>query len=161
MNAAKVLGISGVKNSGKTTLISKLIPAFQRKGYELAVLKHDGHSYDPEPQGTDTHAYYKAGASSWAIYDGEKFSFNQKRKMTSEDLLPFFKGADLVLIEGLKGSDYPKLELMRKINGRDPVCKEETVLAYVVDFPYEGTKTSFKFHEIEELTDFIIERLLK
>lgn len=160
MSAPKVLGISGVKNSGKTSLIAKLIPSLQKKGYEIAVIKHDGHRYDPEPEGTDTHTYYKAGATGWAIYDGEKFSFNQKKKMTADDLLPFFQGADLVLIEGLKGSDYPKFELMRKVNGTDPVCKEETVLAYVVDFPYGGPKTVFKFHEIDGMTDFIIERLL-
>lgn len=159
MSEPNVLAISGVKNSGKTTLISKIIDKLSALGYKVSVLKHDGHSYDPEPEGTDTHAYFEAGAHSWAIYDEEKFSFSQKSATTSERLLPLFKDSDLVLIEGLKNSDYPKLELMRKINGREPVCKHETVLAYITDFNFVADQPVFNFNDIDNICKFIVERL--
>lgn len=161
MNAPKVIGISGVKNSGKTTLISKLTAQLSGRGYRVSVLKHDGHNFDPEPIGTDTHIYSESGAQSWAIFDGEKFSFTERRKVAAEDLLPLFKGSDLVFIEGMKSSDYPKLELMREVNGTTPVCREETVIAYVTDFDYVSDRPVFNLNETDEICKYLIERLLK
>ena len=46
-----LLAISGCKNSGKTTLITKLIPKFCEKGYKVATIKHDGHDFQGDEIG--------------------------------------------------------------------------------------------------------------
>ena len=65
-----VIAVSGVKNSGKTTLIERLIPYLQYYGLQVAVIKHDGHSFQADPSDTDTGRFVQAGAIGTAIYDG-------------------------------------------------------------------------------------------
>ena len=61
---AAVIAVSGVKNSGKTTLIEKLLPALNARGVKTAVLKHDGHSFAADREGTDTCRFLAAGAAA-------------------------------------------------------------------------------------------------
>ncbi len=160
MSRLKILAVSGVKNSGKTTLIARLLPLLKEKGLKVSVLKHDGHSFNPEREGTDTKTYYDSGAYSWGIFDNGKFSFTKKERVNADRLFSLFEGSDLLILEGFKQSDYPKLELIRKTNGETPVCKSETVLAYVTDFPLEHFKPVFSFDELEALRDFIIKNVI-
>ena len=73
MSAQKVLAVSGEKKAGKTTLLEKLIPALARRGVRTAVIKHDGHGFYPDREGTDTNRVFAAGAVGAAVFDGEKF----------------------------------------------------------------------------------------
>lgn len=68
-----LFAISGVKNSGKTTLITKLIPILTEKGLKVATIKHDGHEFAPDVPGTDTWAHLQAGALGTAIFSDTKF----------------------------------------------------------------------------------------
>ena len=68
-----VVAVSGVKNSGKTTLITAMLPHLTAAGLRVAVIKHDGHSFLPDSPGTDTGRHLDAGACGTAIFDGEKF----------------------------------------------------------------------------------------
>src|SRR5699024_12796509 len=74
--------LSGVKNSGKTTLIESVLPLLSQAGLNVAVVKHDGHSFLPDPPGTDTGRFMAAGAAGTAIFDGEKFKRSEEH--TSE-----------------------------------------------------------------------------
>ena len=49
-----ILAVSGVKNSGKTTLIASLLSKLEQKGLKTAVIKHDGHEFEADIPGTDT-----------------------------------------------------------------------------------------------------------
>ena len=73
VNRPVVVAVSGVKNAGKTTLIQALLPQLTEAGLTVAVIKHDGHQFDPDPPGTDTGRFMAAGAAGTAIFDGEKF----------------------------------------------------------------------------------------
>lgn len=106
-----VLAVSGEKNSGKTTLIESLIPLITESGRSVAVIKHDGHSFEPDVKGTDTERFFSAGACGTAVYDGEKFMLVKKVQVDALELLKHFPDADLVLIEGLKYVDIPKLRI--------------------------------------------------
>ena len=64
----RIITISGVKNSGKTTLIEKLLKEFCADGLRVAVLKHDGHDFTCDIPGTDTYRFSAAGAYGTAIF---------------------------------------------------------------------------------------------
>ncbi|MBR4944953.1 MAG: molybdopterin-guanine dinucleotide biosynthesis protein B [Peptococcaceae bacterium] len=130
-----VIAVSGVKNSGKTTLIEKLIPQFEKQGLAAAVIKHDGHSFLADPENTDTGRYMKAGAWGTAVFDGEKFKVIKRNQTAEELLLEQFADADIVLLEGFKNSSWPKVEIVRKGNSEQPVCRVDTLLALVTDLP--------------------------
>ena len=68
-----VLAISGVKNSGKTTLITKLLPELKKRGLRVAVIKHDGHDFEPDVPGTDSWKYAQAGADGTCVFSAGKY----------------------------------------------------------------------------------------
>ena len=68
MERKRIFAISGVKNSGKTTLICRLLEIFKDKGLKVAVLKHDGHDFVPDVPGTDTYCQLQSGAYGTAVF---------------------------------------------------------------------------------------------
>ena len=109
-----LFAISGVKNSGKTTLITKLIPILTEKGLKVATIKHDGHEFAPDVPGTDTWVHLQAGALGTAIFSDTKFMVvKQEAGVTETRLQEMFPEADLILLEGFKYSSYPKMEILR------------------------------------------------
>lgn len=137
MSEPLVVAVSGVKNSGKTTLIESVLPLLAQAGLNVAVIKHDGHSFDPDPPGTDTGRFMAAGAAGTAIFDGEKFKIVKKHPVTEDELIPQFPEADLILLEGFKYTAWPKLEMVRRGNSEAPVSDPATLLALVTDLPLE------------------------
>lgn len=129
----KVIAISGVKNSGKTTLLTKLIPVLKSRGIRCAVIKHDGHGFAADREGTDTFRMLASGAMGAAIFDGEKFQAVKYVSVSERDLFALYPEADLILLEGFKWTAYPKIEIVRSGISDRSVCDPETLLALVTD----------------------------
>ena len=68
-----VLAVSGVHNSGKTTLLEKLLPVLRSRGLKVGVIKHDGHDFTPDVPGTDSYRLREAGAEGVAVYYGARY----------------------------------------------------------------------------------------
>lgn len=138
------VAISGVKNSGKTTMVTKLIPLLAAKGLKVATVKHDGHDFDADVPGTDSYRHFRAGAFGTAIYSGSKFCVVKRQEGLNEnDMAAFFPEADLILYEGFKWTDYPKIELVRAGNSERPVCDPSTLLALATDLPERERSLAF------------------
>ena len=135
MGKPVAIAVSGVKNSGKTALIEAMLPILTAAGLRTAVVKHDGHAFQPEPPGTDTGRLLAAGAWGAAIFDGEKYKVVRRETVDETALIARFPEADLVLLEGFKGSGWPKIEVVRGAVSSAPVCDPATLLALVTDLP--------------------------
>ena len=130
---AELVAVSGVKNSGKTTFLAALIPELKALGLHVAVIKHDGHSFLPDREGTDTFRLLEAGAMGTAVFDGEKFQAVKYARVSENELSALFPEADLILLEGFKHSPWPKIEILRGSVSREPVCDPAALLALVTD----------------------------
>ncbi|MBO4677072.1 MAG: molybdopterin-guanine dinucleotide biosynthesis protein B [Oscillospiraceae bacterium] len=130
---AELIAVSGVKNSGKTTFLAALIPELKALGLRVAVIKHDGHSFLPDREGTDTFRLLEAGAMGTAVFDGEKFQAVKYARVSETELSALFPEADLILLEGFKHSSWLKIEILRGSVSREPVCDPATLLALVTD----------------------------
>lgn len=149
-NKPVIIAISGVKNSGKTTLIERIIPKLNNEGLKVATVKHDGHDFDADIEGTDTFKHRKAGAYGTAILSKNKFMVIKEQKNTQEEeLISYFSDCDVILLEGFKFSDYPKIEIVRKGNSSESVCKKETLLGIVSDV--EELKEEYRENKNNEL----------
>ena len=73
MKQPAVLAVSGVHNSGKTTLLEKLLPLLRRRGLKVGVIKHDGHDFTPDVPGTDSFRLREAGADGVAVYSSQRY----------------------------------------------------------------------------------------
>ena len=129
-----ILAVCGVKNSGKTTLIQKLIPLLQNHGLKVAAVKHDGHDFEPDVPGTDSHSFWKAGAVGTAIFSDSKYMIIRREKMSYEQIGELFPEADLILAEGLKSTPCPKLEIVRQGISQELSCCQEGLLGILTDF---------------------------
>lgn len=100
--------ISGLKNTGKTTLLTGVIAFLTNKGYKVAAIKHDGHDFIPDVPGTDSFRHREAGAYGSAVYSKNRFMVTKECEAASEILLAeAFPEADVILLEGFKGRAYP------------------------------------------------------
>ena len=146
-----VLAVSGLHNSGKTTLLEKLLPALRSWGLKVGIIKHDGHDFTPDVPGTDSYRLREAGAEGVAVFSGNRYLLTEEFRLNEQDLLALFErhGYDLVLMEGFKESGWPKIEVVRSAISKEPASFEP--LAVVGDVP----GADFALDEPEALADWI------
>jgi len=116
MTRPYVLQLVGYANSGKTTLLTKLIPLFEQSGLRVGVVKHDGgHDFEWDQPGKDTWRYREAGASLVAITSQTKTAIVEQSPTPLPQLVERLAqaGAQLILVEGFKRESYPKLVVLR------------------------------------------------
>lgn len=150
----KIVAVSGFKNSGKTTLIEKLLMILTKEGLKVATVKHDGHNFVGDREGTDTDRHRKAGAVGTAIYSDNQYMIINQVAIDERELFRAFDYADLILLEGFKYSDYPKIEIVK--NGEESVGKH--VLALVSDVERVGY---IHRDDVEGVADVIYQHLKK
>ena len=113
----KVFGIAGYSGAGKTTLLEKLIPRLISRGLKVSVIKHAHHGFDIDRPGKDSYRHREAGAAEVLLACGERWALmHELREQVHpplEYLLSRLQSCDLVLIEGFKTGDFPKLEVWR------------------------------------------------
>ena len=161
MKQQTVIAISGVKNSGKTTLIQHILPKLESEGLNVAVIKHDGHTFQADPVDTDTGKYMEAGAYGTAIFDGEKYKIIKRGTIDEQDLIQQFPEADVLLLEGLKYSTWPKIEIIRAGNSAQLVCSSDTLLALVTDVPnIQSTVPIVSIDDIDGVAEIILQHMV-
>ena len=149
-----VLAVSGVKNSGKTALIARILPVLTSYGLKVATIKHDGHDFEADVPGTDTWQHMAAGAYGTAIFSTQKYMVVKQQKNTlPEQLIECFPEADLILLEGFKYSDFPKIEVIRKENSEESVCQGHHLIGIASDLTKEELKSNIKEVPVFDIND--------
>jgi molybdopterin-guanine dinucleotide biosynthesis protein B len=129
-----VICFIGPKNSGKTTLLEKVIRALAVSGVRVAAVKHDAHDFEIDREGKDSFRFAAAGAGTVVISSATKTALVERtdEAPTLESLVArLVRGADLVLAEGYKSSDFPKIVVHRSATGRPPLDVPERLLVAV------------------------------
>ena len=75
-----LFGVAGDKNTGKTTLMEELIRRLTNRGWKVAAIKHDGHDFEADREGTDSWRHYHAGAYGTVVFSNRKYQLCQGRK---------------------------------------------------------------------------------
>lgn len=165
VSACPVIGISGVSNSGKTTVMIKLIEALSDKGYKIGTIKHDGHGFEMDHEGKDTYKHRQAGAEAVAIASKDQYSIIRQTKdaeIELEDIIKDYKDMDLILVEGYKFSALPKFEVIRQERSDQGVCRSETLLARVTDVLVESDGIpNIALSETEQVVEIIEEIIME
>lgn len=158
-----VIAIVGSGDTGKTTLIEKLIPELMRRGFRVGTVKHVAHMFDVDPAGKDSWRHAAAGAGTVAV-DADDRLLLQKRvtRMPDTERLQkivhdYFDDTDIVLAEGYKSAHVPKLEVFRLASGRQPVCGSDPyLLAIITDEDFEISGVSrLDIADISAIADLI------
>ena len=162
MSNLKVIAVCGVKNSGKTTLIEKLLKELTKRQIKTAVIKHDGHDFCGDVQGTDSWRFSQAGAYGIGVYSSQRMLIHKEKKDVNVEIMSeMFPEAELILLEGGKESCYPKIEVVRQGISTTPVSNPEGRFLLVTDYPLEQfSEVSLGFDEIEQIVEEILKVLV-
>ncbi len=162
MKKQYIFAVSGVKNSGKTRLIAKLIPYFHGKGMTVSVIKHDGHDFEPDVPETDSYRLRKAGAEGVAVFSDSRMmiikenrnpSFRKSPEEQAREAVKAFPQSDVIILEGFKHSTYPKIEVLRKGNSSEPVCGTEDLMGLVTAFCPEELPEKYRNIQVYDPDD--------
>jgi len=137
MKTSPIVSIVGRSESGKTLLMEQLIAEFKRRGYKIAALKHSHcGAIEVDQPGKDTWKFAQAGSDGVCISSPRKLAFIKKsdHDLRIDEVLPIIGPEfDLILVEGFKKSELPKIEVHRKELGNDLLCSPEELSAIVTD----------------------------
>lgn len=132
-----VFCVSGFSDSGKTGLIVKLINEFIADGFSVGVIKHDGHDVFSDVPGSDTERFERAGASAAAVFSEKRsmqyYSESADEGMIIEAMQRMKAPPDVIIIEGLKASAYPRIEVIRSSISEKCVCDPKTLICIATD----------------------------
>ena len=123
-----IFAVSAFKDNGKTGLIIKLINEFISEGYKVGVIKHDGHDFEIDIKGTDTYRFMEAGAMATAIFSPYKQAIMRYDKSDFDSILGSMSDLDIVIIEGMKDSLFPKVWVIRKENKTELACEPSSLI---------------------------------
>jgi molybdopterin-guanine dinucleotide biosynthesis protein B len=158
----QVICIVGRSQSGKTTLIEKLIPILKNKGHRIGTIKHSHHVFDFDKSGKDSWRHKDAGAETVMIASPGKIAMVKNDHDGSLDgLIGYFDDLDLLITEGYKGARRPKVEVVRAALHSDSLLKDDDCLvAVVTDAELTIDVPVFGLEDIEKLADFIEKNFL-
>ncbi|WP_425513883.1 molybdopterin-guanine dinucleotide biosynthesis protein B [Geomobilimonas luticola] len=153
--------------TGKTTLLEKVIPLLKERGWRVGVVKHDAHRFDIDHPGKDSHRLTAAGADTMLICSAEKLALVKRHEAAPpirELLATYFTDVDIVLTEGFKQSDLPKIEVNRKEQGETLICRGEThdpaLIAVASDGEMELDVPRFDIDDAPGIASFLEKQFL-
>jgi len=159
-----IISIVGKSDSGKTTLIEKLIPELTRRGYRIATVKHDVHGFEVDREGKDSWRHKQAGAHTVVLSSPQKIALirNVEKDLNLEEIRgKMIQDVDLIISEGYKKDAQPKIEIFRKEKHQELLCgKEDHLIAIVSNKRFDMDVPCFDLEDIRGLADFIKNKFL-
>ncbi|KPA14392.1 Molybdopterin-guanine dinucleotide biosynthesis protein B [Candidatus Magnetomorum sp. HK-1] len=156
-----ILSFVGHSNSGKTDLITRILPELKKRGIRVGIIKHAGSPIVIDQKGKDSHRHFEAGADPAMVCSDQHmafFSHIQKDVKLAQLAQRYFKDNDLLITEGFKKEHYPKIEVYRKDNGAPPLClTDSSIIGIVTDNQEKWPIPQYCLNDIHSLIDFIIQ----
>ncbi len=158
-------GVVGWKNSGKTTLVCRLISAFTAKGYQVAAVKHAHHAFDIDHPGRDSFNFREAGAREVAVASANRWALMTELRGEPEpqldEILSKLAGSDLVIVEGFKASAHLKIETRRlEAAQHDSLAGQfPNIIAIAANYPASEALPYFDLSDIEGIAAFIADQI--
>jgi len=158
-----IVSVVGKSGAGKTTFLEGLIREIKRRGYRLAVVKHDTHGFEIDRPGKDTWRRAQAGTDVVVISSPEKMAMIKKtgRDLPLDEIARYIgEDVDLILSEGYKREDKPKIEVSRKEVSRELLCTADELLALATDQAFDMDVPQFALDDIVGLVDLLERQVL-
>jgi molybdopterin-guanine dinucleotide biosynthesis protein B len=163
-----ILGFVAYSGTGKTTLLTRVIPLLRKAGLRIALIKHAHHRFDIDTPGKDSHRLRQAGAEQVMIASRGRWVWMAETPDQDEARLDELLerlgqvDVDLILIEGFKHERYPKIELHRvELNNPRLYPEDPDIIAVACDGPLLPVTQLplLDINDPEAIAAFIIERL--
>jgi molybdopterin-guanine dinucleotide biosynthesis protein B len=161
--APKVIGVAGWKNSGKTTLVTRLVAELARRGFRVATVKHAHHNFQIDDAETDSARHRRAGAMQVAVVSAKRWALvrelGDEPEPPLEATLARLDPCDLVIVEGYKAAPIPKIETRRRAAARQtPLADTDpNVIAVAADYACEAAgRPVLALDDVVGIADLIV-----
>ena len=166
-----VLGFAAWSGTGKTTLLTHVIPLLKDSGYRLGIVKHVHHAFDIDKPGKDSYKLRKAGAAQIIAASRQRMAFIRELESPKDE--PALQEAletlhteelDLILVEGYKHESVPKIELSRRELKRPLLYPEDCDIFAIASDDPRLTSAPIDILDInnpQQITDYIIQWIQK
>ncbi len=140
----RIFGIAGWRRSGKTELMTRLLPVLAARGLRVSAVKEARHDFDIDQPGKDSFLHRMAGASEVMLASSARWALMQERRDRDADprlaeILDRMTPADLALVEGFRHESHPKIEVHRASNGKPLLAPDDaTIVAVASDTALPG-----------------------
>ncbi len=164
-----IVSIVAKSGTGKTTLLEKLIAELKKRGFRVAIIKHDAHRFDIDREGKDSWRLTRAGADTMLLTSADKLAmvkqYSEDQEPTlAETVATYCNDVDIVLTEGFKKSALPKIEVHRRQRSEKLLCRDEdpdpSLIAIASDSPLQVDVPLYDINDARGLCDLIVERYL-
>jgi molybdopterin-guanine dinucleotide biosynthesis protein B len=158
--------VAARSGTGKTTLLERVVGEMTARGYAVGTIKNDSHGIQMDREGKDTWRFAEAGARVTAIIGQDSYALIQKTpcKEDLETVAAMLRDVDIILVEGYKKANRPKIEVVRAEKGTDVITDPRDLVAVVSDigaFPgLPDTVPVFALDDYRNVAGFIIETYL-
>lgn len=160
-----VVSVVGKSNSGKTTLIEKMIGELTRRGYRVATIKHNRHGFEIDHEGKDSWRHKRAGARTTVVASPSRVAIVEdvERDMDIGELVDrYIRDVDIVLSEGFKKNPFPKIEVNRSESGQELLCSsDDNLVAVCSDRKLAMAFPCLDINDIVGLADIVEAQFLK
>ena len=156
----RVFGFAGYSGSGKTTLIEQLIPRLIARGLTVSLIKHAHHRFEIDTPGKDSWRHREAGAHEVLITSDQRWVLMHELRGAPEPglsaQLTRLSPCDLVLVEGYKFADIPKIEVHRAALGRPLLHPgDPTIVAVACDTPLQIPLPCLDLNDHDTIAAFV------
>ena len=158
-NTVTLVCIVGFSGAGKTTVTVGLVGALKQRGLRVGTIKHDVHGFEMDRPGKDSWRHKQAGASATIISSPAQIGMvmDVDHDHHPLELVPLLGEMDIVLVEGFKRADLPKIEIFRPENEKPPACRNDrNLLAVVSDAKLGWSVPRYAANDCEGLAEFIV-----
>jgi len=134
-----MVSVVGESGAGKTTFLVKLVAELKARGVKVGVIKHHPHDIDIDRPGKDTWRLAAAGADRVAISTPGRLGLfiNLEREMDLDRLAGLFEGVEIIITEGYKKGDRPKIEINRRSHSDRLISPPGELICIVSDVAWE------------------------
>lgn len=149
--------VAAQSESGKTTLVEKLLPVLKNRGFKVAAFKGNLAHYDLDEPGKDSWRFARAGAEVAGITNAEGFILTGLARESGglDAAAALLKDFDLLIVEGDKKSKNPKIEVVRSALKGEPLLTENTIALATDRHDLKPGIPVFDINDIDGLADFI------
>ena len=160
----KIFGFAGYSGSGKTTLIEKLIPLFVQRGLKVSLIKHAHHTFDVDQPGKDSFRHRHAGCTEVLVTSSRRWALMHELRGAPESTLTEqierLSPCDLLLVEGFKHEQIPKLEVYRAVVGESMIHPHDSnIVAIASDAKVDTQLSQLDLNAPEAIAAFILKQV--
>lgn len=165
-----LLGFAAYSGTGKTTLLTQLIPILKQRGLRVGIIKHSHHDFEIDYPGKDSYQLRAAGATPVMIVSPFRRAliseFACQREILLEEQLAAFPSdeLDIILVEGFRHERFAKIELHRPALGKPLLYPDDDSIIAIASDQSLSTPPELPFLDLNNpkaITDFILHRFFE